>query len=399
METAVDISRTSASALQVRVYRDWDELMGLSAAWEHLLQHCDGPTIFSTPEWLGAWWQAFGHGKQLMALAFSSASGELVGLAPFYLEELEARFQHGIRRLRLVGDGSGDSDNLDLIFHTDQARACCQALLTWLGSESGWSLGELNTLPARSAAVSPLVQGLKERGWTYATHARVNSAVPLPESWAAYLRQLPSEHAHGIERYTRRLQRHYAVRIFRCADEEMLPTYLDTLYDLHQRRWNDRGQPGTFVSPERRRFYAAMSRNFLRRGWLELWLLELNGTIAAAQFAFRFGDTVYQLQEGLDPAHYSDRAGQVLRAHVLRQLITEGVRSYDYLGGISDHKRSWGAQVGAYTDIHFAKSFTRAGLVVRLKPSIEEGRLWLRAKAPAPAYSLIRAMYHGVQGH
>ena len=122
-----------------------------------------------------------------------------------------------------------------------------------------------------------------------------------------------------IQRYTRRLHRHYAARIFRCEDEAELPAYLANLFDLHQRRWNSQGEPGSFSLGDKRHFYAEMSREFLRRGWLEFWLLEgLDGTIAAAQFAFRYGDTVYQLQEGLDPAHYPDRAGHILRAHILR---------------------------------------------------------------------------------
>src|SRR5690242_1437988 len=98
--------------LQLKVYTSWQEVMNLRAEWERVLRESTGPTIFSTPEWLDAWWRAYGQGKQLLALAFSSMSGELIGLAPLYLEQLHG----GIRRLRLVGDGSvghtsRDSDN------------------------------------------------------------------------------------------------------------------------------------------------------------------------------------------------------------------------------------------------------------------------------------------------
>jgi CelD/BcsL family acetyltransferase involved in cellulose biosynthesis len=381
-----------------RVYTCWDELADFSEPWEQLLRHSIGPTIFSTPEWLGAWWKAFGQGKQLITLALWNSTGDLVGLAPLYLEELGTRFHRGIRRLRLVGDGSSDSDNLDLIFRVGWEEPCSQALLTWLASEPAWDVCELNTLPEDSPNTCLILKGVKQRGWVHVLHERPNSAVALPDRWDSYLQQLPKEHAHGIERHTRRLARHYAVCISKCREENELSSCLDVLYDLHQRRWNSRGKPGTFASPEGRQFYAEMSRGFLRRGWLEFWFLELDGNIVAAQFAFRYGDTVYQLQEGLDPAHYSDRAGQVLRAHILQQLIAEGVRRYDYLGGIAPHKQSWGAQAGSYTDIRFAEPLTRAGLYMGWKPRIEAGRQWLRAHAPSPAYALLRAIYHGVQG-
>ena len=133
-----------------------------------------------------------------------------------------------------------------------------------------------------------------------------------------------------------------------------------------------------------------MSQAFLRRGWLEFWLLELDGTIAAAQFAFRYGDTVYQLQEGLDPAHYPDRAGHILRAHVLQQMITDGVGRYDYLSGPEAYKRNWAAQPGAYTDLHFtAKAFGRAHLFMQARDGAGAAKTWLRVHAPA-LYAVLR---------
>jgi CelD/BcsL family acetyltransferase involved in cellulose biosynthesis len=377
--------------LQWELYTSWEDVAALGAAWEDTLRHSAGPTIFSTSEWLGAWWKAFGEGKPLVILALSSASGELVGLAPFYRDRLPG----GIHQLRLVGDGSEDSDNLDLIFRAGHEEACAQALLAWLATDSAWDLCELNTLPADSPTIRPLVQALQDRRWAHSAYTHPNSAVTLPATWEAYLEQLPKEHARGIQRYTRRLHRHYAARIIKCAYDDELPTFLGALFDLHQRRWNAQGQSGNFVSPARRRFYQEMGRAFLRRGWLEFWLLELNGKIAAAQFAFRFGDTVYQLQEGLDPAHFSDRAGHVLRAHVLQQLIAAGVRRYDYLGGAETHKQHWGAQVGHYVDLHFvARPFSRAALYMHARHGAYTAKDWLRAHAPRSTYSLLRDLYH-----
>ncbi len=381
-----------ADVLRVQVYTTWDELAHLSATWEQVLRNSIGPTIFSTPEWLGAWWRAYGHDTPVLTLVFATQHGEVVGLVPLCVEKLHGR----IRCLRLVGDGR-HSDNLDLIVRAGYEDACVHALLDWLAASSAWDNCELNTLPADSATLPPLLRGLKQRGWVHASYARPNSAVPLPSSWEAYLQQLPSEHAHNVVRYMRRLQRHHTVHIFRCSQEEELPHYLDVLFDLHQLRWTARGEPGSLGLPGRRQFYADMSRDFLCRGWLEFWLLELDGEIAAAQFAFRYGETVYQLQEGFDPARSSDRVGQVLRAHIIQQLIADGVRCYDFLGGTSPHKQSWGAQAGSYTDVHFAKPFSRGSLDIRARDSAKAAKLWLRSNAPHRAYSILSDIYHRIQ--
>lgn len=383
--------------LQLEIYTSWGALEDRRTVWEQLLQNSYGPSIFSTPEWLGAWWGAYGHDKQLLTIAFSNAQGELVGLAPLYLEEVETRLHSRIWCLRLVGDGA-HSDNLDVLVRPGQEEACAHALLDWLASNaSGWDLCELNTLPADSPIIAPLRTGLRQRGWVQAAAARPNSVVLLPTSWEAYLRQLPSEHANNIVRYTRRLQRHHTVRTCKCVCEQQLPASLEVLFDLHQRRWTARGEPGSFATPTARQFYLDMSRAFLQRGWLEFWLLELDGTNVAAQFAFRYGETVYLLQEGFDPAHASDRVGQVLRAHILQQLIADGVRRYDFLGGTSPHKQSWGAQDGAYTDLHFAKALTRGALYLQVRNGAKAVRQWLQVNAPRPVYSSLRDIYHAVK--
>jgi CelD/BcsL family acetyltransferase involved in cellulose biosynthesis len=376
-------------SLQVKKVSSWQEWETLSLDWEQILREAPGCTIFSTPEWLGAWWKACGQAKQLVALSISNAGGEVIGLAPLYLEGLKDRHPNGVRRLRMVGDGTEDSDNLELIFRSGHEAACSDALLARLSSEVGWDVCELNTLNSDSNIARAMLFCLKERGWPTKLWKRPSSVVPLPDNWETYLHRLSLEHASGIERYTRRLGRHYAVRISKCAlEEELLPS-LEILFELHQRRWHSQGQPGSFAGPERRKFYYEMSRGFLRRGWLEFWLLELDGKHAAAQFAFRYGNTVYQLQEGLDPQHYSDRAGIVLRAHILKQLIAQGVRQYDFLGGIDAHKQSWGAQPGSYIDICFAKPLSRGSIYLLLRHGNRIAKEWLRPHIQDPIWRVL----------
>jgi CelD/BcsL family acetyltransferase involved in cellulose biosynthesis len=378
--------------LQVQKFTSWQECGALSRDWEQILRDTPGLTIFSTPEWLGSWWKAFGQSKPLVVLSISNDAGETIGLAPLYIDGSKGLNPTSVRRLRFVGDGSEDSDNLDLIFRSGHETACSEALLERLETESGWDVCELNTLGIDSNAAQAMLSSLKKRGWPTKQWTRASSAVPLPDNWEAYLKQLSREHSGGITRYTKRLGRHFDVRIFKCATEEQLQPALEVLFDLHQKRWQSQGEPGSFAGSERRQFYYEMSRGFLRQGWLELWVMELNGKPAAAQFAFRYGNTVYQLQEGLDPQHYSDRAGTVLRAHILKQLIAGGVRSYDFLGGADAHKLSWGAQPGTYMDICFAKPFSRGSLHLHMREKTRVAKDWLRPRMPAPVLQALRQM-------
>ena len=102
------------SQLGLRVYRNLEELGGLRTAWDELLRAYPLSSTFSTWEWLSCWWRSFGQGREMLALALLDADSRLVGLAPFSISK--ERFAGGVplRVLRLLGDGSADSDNLDL---------------------------------------------------------------------------------------------------------------------------------------------------------------------------------------------------------------------------------------------------------------------------------------------
>jgi CelD/BcsL family acetyltransferase involved in cellulose biosynthesis len=378
--------------LRIRRLTSWRELESLRPVWEQILQVTPGLTIFSTVEWLSAWWKAFGQGKQLIALTFSDAAGEVVGLAPLYIEQMKGGTLGRLKRLLMVGDGTRDSDALDLIFRSGYEEACSRALLAWLDSDRSWDVCELNTLPEASDNARALQSSLTKRHWVSVRSARPHSVVLLPDSWDAYLRQLSKKFVYKIERGTHKLARRFTVRVVKCTETSELSACLETLFALHQRRWNAKGQSGTFASIERRELYYQMSRAFLLRGWLEFWHLELNGTTVAVQFGFRRDNTLYSLQEGLNPAHLSDWVGVVLRAHILQRMIEDGVSRYDFLGGIDPHKQLWGATLGAYTDLHFARPMSRGAAYLVTRQRLNDTKAWLRTHLSDSALDVVRRM-------
>lgn len=371
--------------IRLRPLTSWDQLETHSKAWKEVLRHSEGPTIFSTPEWLGAWWRAFAGPNRLCALAFFDPNDRIVGLAPLYLDWVETKFSSRLRRLRFVGDGTHDSDNLDLIFWRGYEEICVTALIDWLSSELEWDVCELNTLPRTSAALPFLASRLKEKGWHALTSDTPCSQIVLPDSWNAYLSQLSKKEKKRINYVSKRIRKRYTVQVDKCARLADLARGLEDLFSLHQKRWQMRGEPGTFASTQRRKLYYDIGNSFLQQGWLEFWHLRLDDKTVASQFCFRFEDRVYALQEGFDPSFSSDSVGYVLRAAVLKNLISQGVKVYDFLGGKNPVKQRWGAEIGQYINFHFARPFTRGSLYLTLQRAIRSSRSWLKTSLPSQA--------------
>src|SRR5271154_6712645 len=175
-------------SLQVKTLETWDELEAIRPAWEKILQGTEALTIFSTLEWLGAWWKAFAKDKKLVALVFSNSDGEIVGIVPLYADLVETALPFRVRRLRFVGDGSEDSDNLDPIIRKGYETSCTQAFLSWLESNADWDICELNTLPMDSAAVPSLVSDLKKRRWPLQRLESSRTTISLPDTWESFIK-------------------------------------------------------------------------------------------------------------------------------------------------------------------------------------------------------------------
>ncbi|HST12731.1 MAG TPA: GNAT family N-acetyltransferase [Terriglobales bacterium] len=374
----------------LRTYRNLDSLESLRSDWDALLKRYSLATTFSTWEWLSCWWRAFGEGRSLLALALFDRDDCLVALASFSISQ---EIFSGVRArvLRLMGDGTYDSDNLDMPVVAGFEDTFARAIVDYLSNQKAqWDFWQLNTLPPESPMAACLSHVTRSRSWISIENATRACAIHLPSTWNEYLSMLSSEDGKNLPRYTRRLNAKYRTRIYRCDSISDLPGCLEALFLLHQGRWESVGERGSFSSVQRRNFYFELSAELLRQRRLELWVLEVNQEIVAVQFAFRFGDRVFQLQEGYDHRRSSDRFGYVLRGEVLRVLIQEGATVYDFLAGEDSYKTRWAARAGSYRSLRLAPRFSKGGLLLQISNRVAIGKQWLRRVLPEGAWSALR---------
>src|SRR5262249_7902948 len=156
-----------------------------------------------------------------------------------------------LRVLRMMGDGSNDSDNLDFPVRAGFEIPFGEAVLDYLKKEKRkWDVCLLNTLAADTLVGEIMSTLLGSVAWTFFEYPSPRSAVCLPETWDLYVQTLVSEDRNNLARYTRRLKARYSVSIHRCTQQSQLPQCLNALFRLHQERWEAVGEPGSFACSE-----------------------------------------------------------------------------------------------------------------------------------------------------
>lgn len=313
-------------------------LRRLEAEWRGLALASPLATVFQTWEWNAVWWRHYGGRlrRRLRILCFRSAQdGSLVGLAPLCVS---LWYGSPLRRLSFLGTGT--SDYLDLLAAPGWEDIAAQSLYAELGKRRGWDVADFQQL--REGGV--LHNRLPNEGAKLAWHDAPLEACPflkLSPDWDAQRQQFGKKTRSNIGYYDRALQKVYTVEVGVVSPEGDLDGEMTRLFDLHQRRWNQRWMPGVFGSRRVRRFHREAARALLGQNALRLYSLKLDGVTQASLYCFVFGDRTCYYQGGFEPTLAKWSLGTVLTARVLQDAIAEGRTTFDFLRGAEPYKAKW----------------------------------------------------------
>jgi CelD/BcsL family acetyltransferase involved in cellulose biosynthesis len=132
----------------------------------------------------------------------------------------------------------------------------------------------------------------------------------------------------------------------RIENEAELDAAFEDFMRMHQRPWTSAGEPGAFAQARAAAFHREVAKECLRRGWLSLSFLQLDGRTACANYSFRVGRKLeFYLSGSADFAAARKFApGILLHVYSMQQAIAEGAQTYDFLRGTERYKYELGAQ-------------------------------------------------------
>jgi CelD/BcsL family acetyltransferase involved in cellulose biosynthesis len=116
-------------------------------------------------------------------------------------------------------------------------------------------------------------------------------------------------------------------------DAARLDDDLGLVFALHSARWD-----GETSFTRREAFHRAFARAAHERGWLRLWILEVDGTARAAWWGYRFAGVESYYQLGRDPAWERESVGFVLLVHSIREALADGAKEYRFGRGGEEYK-------------------------------------------------------------
>lgn len=334
-----------ARSARVDVLRGREALSGLEQEWAALWERCPELTAFQHPAWLLPWSRHFG-GDEFLTCTLRQA-GRLAGLAPFFSiadtdvdvgADADANADaDGGRALLLLG--TGNTDYLDLLVEPALGAEGAAALLGAALAAAACDRCELRQLRPGS----PLLEAAAPPGWrTELLDDEPCPVLSLPTSPAALERHIPPHHLRRVRRDRRRLERHGEVS-WTVATAANFAEVFDSLVRIHQARWSEQGEPGSFRDDAALAFHREAALSLLRQGWLRLFALRLAGQLIGIYYTFNCRGRAHIYLTGYDEAYANLSPGTLTLAHAVEAAVREGARHFDFLRGRESYKYLWGA--------------------------------------------------------
>jgi CelD/BcsL family acetyltransferase involved in cellulose biosynthesis len=268
---------------------------------------------FPQREFLSAWWDAFGQANDLLVMSDDNATLPLMRSGT---------------TIQFVGDA-------DLTDYHSPLGSEMTGLVGELFLRAGpGAIFDLDSLPAEAA--NPLAAAIGDAGFE----------VKVTEHATAMVLRLPPT-VDGYQQLVGKKERHELARKRRRYEQQIGPVIhsthtgtgfgFDEFVRLHRAA---AGEKGTFMTGDRRTFFAQLAR---QPGW-RVDLLEHDGRATACLFGWTDHQDYYLYNSSYDPDLHSASPGQVLLSIMIEAGIAAGWGRFDFLKGDEIYKVRLGAE-------------------------------------------------------
>lgn len=324
---------------RVEVSTDLSGLLSDETHWNSLARGVP----FRETSWLAPWWQHFGADQEAYVLVARGPDDEIRGILPFYHSAAQRT-----RSLSVIGDGQTCSDHVSVLAKDEDAVEVARAMGTFLvtdNHEYEWDAMSIDGVVEGDEPMAAFTAALKEGGAALHAQSRMSTwHKPVDASWDEHLKHFGKTQRRKMRRWSEKVQQIDGLEKNVATTEAEVETSLRALIDLHQRRWVEAGEPGSYADPKFRLFVEQSTLAFFRRGRLYLPTLAMNDRVIGGELHWVGGDqNLYCYSSGYDLDSAELEPGRILAADTLMHLYSEQLAGIDYLRGDEPYKKRMAA--------------------------------------------------------
>ncbi|MCX6906468.1 MAG: GNAT family N-acetyltransferase [Verrucomicrobia bacterium] len=162
----------------------------------------------------------------------------------------------------------------------------------------------------------------------------------LPKDVAAFWAGLSRKHRYWLKRLAKKLEEDFPKAMSYDLIKE--PAQTDAFCEIAEQVARKTFQRGLGVGFKNDSFFRSRCGIFAAKGFFRGYVLRLAGVPKAFWMGCAYGDTFHSEYTGYDPELKHYEIGSLLLAHIMEELICEGVRFVDFGLGTAFYKQRFG---------------------------------------------------------
>lgn len=335
-------------------------LAALEPEWLALERSSGNTVPFRTFTWVACWWKhmreaRFALRDSLAIRAVRTASGQLVGVAPFILTQRPGVGPIRAQCVQLIGADPNMTEIRGALCQPDLEPSFYAAVHEDLRrSFPACDWVQWTGIDERCGAREALGEDAR---WSDGVSCYV---LDLPSTWEELRASRPSNLRESLRKCYRHLERDgLASSLEVVTQKEGVGAAIADFLRLHSARAslaNTVHHNDVFAHPACRAFLADVCLRFAERGALRIFRLNVGAELAATRLGFVLGGSLYLYYSGFDPAYASYGVATTIVAEAMKHAIGEGLVSVNLSTGNDRSKLRWRPREVAFREALFISS-------------------------------------------
>jgi hypothetical protein len=305
--------------------------------------------------------------NQTLRVLYITKESKIIAIAPLRQTTHTFKGLFSYSTIDTLDYGSA-TDYTGLIL-TENPIESLELFLKYLQHQNNWDYFKINDVPETSSIIELLNNNRHTLPKSEITPGEICAYITIPESIEDFLANIPFR--KSLRKGLRNLEKdHGKVELKAYYELGSLDDTMKFFFDLHQKNWTARKEPGAFSSQKTRDIYMDRAKLFEEKGWFALDFLTVNDIPVAAKYSIKYKQKLSACLSGFDPKYASYSVGKLLLIKVIEKCIKEEIKEYDFMKGDESYKFSLTNKYRRNSSIKFVNKrltskFIRLGIKTR----------------------------------
>ncbi len=324
--------------LRVTEINTLKQFLQLENTWNSVLDRCKDKHPFVTWEYMSTYWKHFGQNAKLRILLVENEN-EVIAIAPLKQSRIKLAHLFDYDIISPLAFGAADYTGF---LYADLENESSKAILNYLFDYKDWDFIYFYQFPGTSMNLNMFRVMAHEVNKFEFEKSTLCPYLSIPSSVDNLMQGLSSKFRKNLRRSMNKLLQDYpSVQLKRFDEIGSVEKSMNLFFELHQKRWKERGQKGTFHVQERRDFWLDVARCFSDKGWLALHFLTVDDKPVAALHGYEFNNKMFDSLTGFDPDYSQYSVSNLLLQKLIAKCVTNRIDEFDFLTGDEPYKFSW----------------------------------------------------------